>query len=284
MIKLSKTLAISTLLFTFLFSGCGTITPSANLRTSSADSAIQAESLSNPDKTELLSNVNDNAETFSEGVKEPQSASTGSRGNLIYRALAGSRILRSVGYLISAIPVQIKFNKPGKKVDPDPEPRMGSKEVETLLASLQPGDVIQCGNNGSFVHAIFYLGMDEIVHALAQPGNGKKMSGVIEEKLSGYFARVERDKVVVLRPHWTPEKLADALAYAKAQVGKDYDTLFLSDSDDRFYCTELVYSALKHSGVSKVAPHLTKRHWLLVTNEDFRSCPDLEVVYRFRHE
>lgn len=282
--KSSKTLAISALLLSFLFTGCGSLAPSANLRAGGSDSALQAESLSSPDKAELLANVNDNAETFSEGVKEPQIASSGSRGNIIYRALAGSKILRSMGYAITAIPVQIKFNKPGKKLTSDPEPRMGSQEVDALLASLQPGDVIQCGNNGSFVHAIFYLGSDEIVHALAQPGNGKKMIGVLEEKLSGYFARVDRDKVVVLRPRWTPEKLADALAYAKAQVGKDYDTLFLSDSDDRFFCTELVYSALKHSGVSKVAPHITKRHWSLITNEDFRNCPDLDVVYRFRHE
>lgn len=46
-------------------------------------------------------------------------------------------------------------------------PNLTKDEVKEMLDILQPGDVILCGNNGSFVHAIVYVGNGEIVHSLA---------------------------------------------------------------------------------------------------------------------
>ncbi|MNY66720.1 hypothetical protein D3C86_2041930 [compost metagenome] len=58
----------------------------------------------------------------------------------------------------------------------------------------------------------------------------------------------------------------------------------MTDADDRFYCTELVYRVLTRTGVAKVEPHRAKGAWRLVMNEDFRKSPDLAVVYRFNHD
>lgn len=242
---------------------------------------LQAHSLSDTEKADLLSNIDEIAETFSEGTPSRQQTPSGNRGGVIYRSLQSSKILRTLGYGIASIAVKKHFSKPSV---PDNVKPLDEVQSQALLATLQTGDVIECGNNGSFVHAIFYLGADRIVHALAQAGGGKAMQGVCEETLSGYLKRVERDKMVVLRPHWTPDKLAEATTFARAQVGKDYDTLFLMDNDDRFYCTELVYRILTKAGVASVSPHLTKQKWQLVTNEDLRNTADLDVIYRFNHE
>lgn len=199
------------------------------------------------------------------------------KGGFWYQSMVKSSVLRGIGYGLAAWPVKRHFSKPSAK---DTIAPVRGAELEALKASLQPGDVIQCGNDGSFVHAIFYLGDDRIVHALAQAGFGKKSIGVIDETLTAYFNRVERDKVVVLRPKWTPEQLGIAHDYAMAQVGKKYDTLFLTDSDDRHYCTELVYQCLTRAGVAKIQPKVAKFKWRLVTNEEIRRSADLQLVSR----
>jgi|GEM_PF-2028455 len=43
-----------------------------------------------------------------------------------------------------------------------------SDEFKAFKAVLKPGDIILCGNDDSFVHAIVHLGEGRIVHALAQ--------------------------------------------------------------------------------------------------------------------
>lgn len=43
-----------------------------------------------------------------------------------------------------------------------------SAEFKAFKAILKPGDIILCGNDDSFVHAMVHLGQGEIVHALAQ--------------------------------------------------------------------------------------------------------------------
>lgn len=186
--------------------------------------------------------------------------------------------LRTQAYPVAEPLVKQIMLRPGQT---DDVPRMPSARFAEMQRLLQPGDVVQCGNDGSFIHALLYLGNDRIIHALAQPGNGREMAGVVQETLSGYFARVERDQAVVLRPKWKAASLAKARAYAQAQVGKPYDTLFLTDSDDRFYCTELVATTLTKAGVARIEPQLAKGIWQVVTNDDLRRSPDLKVVYRY---
>lgn len=194
------------------------------------------------------------------------------------RDLHRDATLRAQAYAVAEPLVKQYMLQPGKA---DDLPRLSPARLAEMQTILQPGDVVQCGNDGSFIHALLYLGNDRIIHALAQPGNGRGMAGVVQETLSGYFARVERDQAVVLRPTWTATKLAKAKAYAEAQVGKPYDTLFLTDADDRFYCTELVTATLTKAGVARIEPQLAKGIWHVVTNDDLRRSPDLKVVYRY---
>ncbi|MFN8577921.1 MAG: YiiX/YebB-like N1pC/P60 family cysteine hydrolase [Candidatus Sericytochromatia bacterium] len=202
-----------------------------------------------------------------------------SKGGMIFNLLNKSKLAQKVGYLIADYPVRANFNKKSK---PDSTPRINEKQIAELKSLLQPGDLILCGNNNSFVHAILYFGNDVIVHSLATKGNdGRKFTGVIKETLSEYLFRAERDKFVVLRyknlNQPDVQKMAD---YANKQIGKSYDTLFLMNSDSRFYCTELVYhSLLQLPNPPKIFPHKVKLGWKLITNEDFMDSPDFKTVW-----
>lgn len=279
-------LLLATLLATTLLAGCGAPHAGSPLA-SSEPNLITAESVTNQDKAELEATVEELAAQFyadeaaDPGFTSDKPTLNGPRGGLFYRSLIKSKTLRSMANSLSYKVVKRHFSKPGKK---DAIPPINATERQKLFSLLQPGDVIQCGNNASFVHAAFYLGEGRIVHALAQAGFGRDMIGVIEESLADYLDRVDRDKFVVLRPKWTPAQLAEGIAFARAQVGKAYDTVFLTDADDRLYCTELIYHVLVNTGAARVEPHLAKAKWRLITNEDLRKSPDMSVVYRLNHD
>lgn len=274
------------LLVAAVLAGCHQAGPaSAAAARGGAASAFGAEYQLTAEEKETLEQVLKNlGPAFADGaLADPTPGQDiGPKAGILYRALAKNGLMRRAAAKLAEGPVLKHFSKPGTK---DAIPPLSAAERKELDALLQPGDLIQCGNDGSFVHVIFYEGEGTIVHALAQSGFGKKMIGVRREKLAEYLDRVERDKVVVLRPKWTPEALDAAVAYAKAQVGKDYDPLFMTDADDRHYCTELVWAIVTRTGVARVEPHLAgKVHWRLVTNEDIRASKDLAVVWRRNHD
>lgn len=274
------------LLAATLLAGCHQAGPaSAAAARGGATSALATDYQLTAEERETLEQVLQSlGPSFADGAKAAPTPGKdiGPKAGLLYRALARNGLMRRAAAKLAEGPVHKHFSKPGTK---DAIPPLSAAERQELDALLQPGDVIQCGNDGSFVHAIFYEGEGMIVHALAQSGFGKKMIGVRREKLAEYLDRVERDKVVVLRPRWTPETLDAAVAYAKAQVGKDYDPLFMTDADDRHYCTELIWAIVTRTGAARVEPHLAgKVHWRLVTNEDIRASQDLTVVWRRNHD
>ncbi len=203
------------------------------------------------------------------------------KGGMLFNLLNKSRVAQKLGYMLADYPVRAKFNKHGIA---DSTPRINIQETSILKSMLKPGDLILCGNDDSFIHAILYAGNDIIIHSLATKVEGpQKFLGVVKETLTAYLTRSSRDKFVVLRyKGLTPVDLKRAVDYASAQVGKGYDTLFLLNSDERFYCTELVYQSLMHmENGPRVFPHNEKMGWKLITNEDFMDSPDLETVWTF---
>lgn len=198
------------------------------------------------------------------------------KGGILFNLLNKSKIAQKVAYTLSNYPVKAKFNKHGVA---DNLPKINSQQINTLLGVLKPGDLILCGNDDSFVHAILHTGNGQIVHSLAS--KDPKFWGVVKEPLTTYLNRSSRDKFVVLRyKNLDSKELAKSVKYAEEQVGKPYDTLFLMNSESRFYCTELVYqSVMQMSNPPKVYPHKAQIGWQLVTNEDFMDSPDLETVW-----
>ncbi len=176
-----------------------------------------------------------------------------------------------------------EFTKPAQ---PDNVPPLSAQENKQLLQSLKHGDVILCGNNGSFIHGALYIGDGKIVHALAtQPDMKNAFRGVVEESWNTYVRRSERDTVVVLRSKMSAGDILKSIRYARAQKGKGYDSLFLNASDERFYCTELVWKALQvgRSG-PRVYSHKVKYGWSIVSVEDFMDSPDFETVWQRNYQ
>lgn len=154
--------------------------------------------------------------------------------------------------------------------------------MQYLIARLQPGDIILCGNDGSFVHSALYIGQGEIVHALAtQPDSPQRFYGVVRESLIRYTQRSPRDSFVVLRPRNVSQRdIQRASTYALEQQGKGYDSLFLMHPGDRFYCTELVWQALQRmQNKPRVYPQKVRFGWEMVTVEDFMDSPDFQTVW-----
>lgn len=203
------------------------------------------------------------------------------KGGFIFNLLNQSKIARAIVDTVANPVVKKKFNAHGQT---DTIARINPAQIQELLSVLKPGDLILCGNDDSFIHAIFYEGNGSIVHSLAS--KNPKYWGVGKEKLTDYLARSERDKFVVLRyKNLTQSDFLKAQQYANKQVGKKYDTLFLVNDDTKFYCTELVFrSVMEMANPPRIYPHQEKVGWKLITNEDFMDSPDLETVWTLNRD
>lgn len=206
------------------------------------------------------------------------------KGGMLFNLLNKSKTAQKLAYFFLDYPVRYKMNTSSKA---DNTPRINQQQIAELKSKLQPGDIILCGNNNSFIHAILYFGNDVIIHSLAtKVKTSQKFMGVVKESLEEYLIRSERDKFVVLRyKNLEQSDLSKVYDYANKQIGKTYDTLFLLNSDTRFYCTELVYSSLMQlTSPPRVYPHKSKLGWKLVTNEDYMDSPDFETVWEFNRK
>lgn len=222
-------------------------------------------------------------ENFADDVDNGRPAENVSlpRGGFIFERLNNMDTFRKIIYPLSDRAVVREFSKPGVA---DNIPPISPAEVQQLLTQLQPGDVLLCGNNNSFVHAALYIGNGTIIHALAtQPNPKENYVGVVKETLLNYTQRINRDRFVVLRkPGLTSQDVQNMSQYAHQHIGKGYDSLFLLRTEDRFYCTEFVFQALKRtSNPARIFPHRAKYGWDLVTVEDIMDSPDLQTVWTY---
>lgn len=197
-------------------------------------------------------------------------------GEEAFNALNNNDIDKTELYKLSDDYVKKEFGKHGI---PDNIPRITDSQTNQLLGVLKAGDIILCGNDDSFIHTIVYEGNGVIIHSLANLD--PKYWGVVKEPLKTYLARSERDKFVVLRvKNTSSEDITKELEFANKQIGKSYDSLFLFNASDRFYCTELGYKAVTSmTKPVRVLPHKEKYGWQIVSNDDFMDSPDLDTVW-----
>lgn len=160
----------------------------------------------------------------------------------------------------------------------DANPPIDSKELKDLKSKLNPGDIIMTGNNGSFIHAIIYVGQDKdlqaqlekkwnmapgtlngegmIIHSLAADHgaeievNGQKVQqpaggvGVIIDTIERYNGRNPRDVMIAVEVKGATEADRKAvIAEGKKMVGRGYDNGFNTFDDRDIYCTEFVYKS-----------------------------------------
>lgn len=197
-------------------------------------------------------------------------------GEEIFNTLNTNEVDKTDLYKMSDDYVRKEFSKHGT---PDNLPRITDAQADQLISVLKAGDIILCGNDDSFIHTIVYEGNGIIIHSLASID--PKYWGVVKEPLKTYLARSERDKFVALRvKNATEQDIAQELDFANKQIGKLYDSLFLFNSSDRFYCTELGYKSVTSMTTKvRVIPHNEKYGWKIVSNDDFMDSPDLDTVW-----
>lgn len=118
-------------------------------------------------------------------------------------------------------------------------------KVGDVLLTKSDGHFSNLINTGYWKHALVFVGGDKpsIVEAIGE--------GVVKRTLIEMLA--SKDRLVILRPEEklisTEKQMNDYVAYVLQQIGKKYDTSFDSftaSSEDAFYCSELVFSGIKH--------------------------------------
>lgn len=152
----------------------------------------------------------------------------------------------------------------------DALPDIQSAEIQDMKGKLSAGDIVMTGNNGSFIHAIVYVGKDPtlqaqleqkwglepgslkdeglIIHSLAvdDDANGRKAAGtgVVLDTIESYLERHPRDTMIAVEVKGaTAADRKAVIAEGKAMVGRPYDNGFNTFDDKNIYCTEFVYKA-----------------------------------------
>lgn len=151
-------------------------------------------------------------------------------------------------------------------------------EIQNMKDKLAPGDIIMTGNNGSFVHAITYVGQDAelqaqlekkwglkagslngeglILHSLAADNDtevevdGQKVTrkaggvGVIIDTIEQYLERHPRDTMIAVEIDGATERDRKAvIEEGKKMLGRGYDNGFNTFDDENIYCTEFIYKS-----------------------------------------
>lgn len=158
-----------------------------------------------------------------------------------------------------------------------------AKEIREIEYIIQPGDILLRGYihylDGYFIpskfsHAAIATGNKTIIHAVAE--------GVIEEDILRFC---QCDSVVILRPRVPYGDKLKAVEYAKEHIGCSYDFEFNPNTEDTYFCTELVYWCYKDK--IDVEPHIvTKLFGLLkkytIVPDEYLRSQKLDIVYTTR--
>jgi len=105
-----------------------------------------------------------------------------------------------------------------------------------------------------FTHSIIYIGKGKCIHA-----NGKGVQKILLKKIFKVY-----DTLTILRPETDldyDKKIDRCIKFAKKQVGKPYD-YFLKNSENKFYCTNLVNLSFKKGGFDTGLNTLKEFYWL----------------------
>jgi len=118
--------------------------------------------------------------------------------------------------------------------------------IPRLEQFICPGDIIfrryddysstffiGLGTGGFWTHTGICIGDGKVIHALKD--------GVIIEDIRNFC---NCDHVALKRYNYTEERIEKIVAKAKGMVGRPYDFNFDTKTQDKLYCSELIYALL----------------------------------------
>jgi len=145
----------------------------------------------------------------------------------------------------------------------------GSDLRAMLAVGIQDGDILVSRTNGELANVAIPGVMSHLGVIEGQTVYEASTTGVRNVDIIDFF--INKDVIAVLRPNFmTPEQIALQMSYLKAQIGKPYNYDFkFSESDDKFYCTELGYKSIVFG--NKESPFTLRRRLgvLTVSPDDF---------------
>lgn len=135
----------------------------------------------------------------------------------------------------------------------------GAEKISTR--KWEEGDIVFSRSDGGQAEAIIAATGSPITHCgVVFSKNGRLM--VLEAvqpvgmvALDDFISRSTAGTVTARRLRTPPavERFREALTWAEAQVGKNYDARFLWN-DEQLYCSELVWKIYHHAGIELCAP------------------------------
>ncbi len=188
--------------------------------------------------TPLTFNTPSTARTLTDAAPPPPAASAPAPRDAfsVKKAVLGG----IVGFMGRRIPTTVR--------------EISDEQRDHVIGLVQPGDILlstSCDYPG-LARMEFWTVRSDYTHAAIYEGNGKFLEattpgGVKRSDLREYAHG--RQKLAVIRPPYkTAQDREAALEYCRTQLGKEYDSAFnafKAGSDNEFYCSELVYKALK---------------------------------------
>lgn len=158
-----------------------------------------------------------------------------------------------------------------------------------VMGILKPGDIILTTDpayllwetfeyalaKSHFTHAMVYEGYGQVLEATIESGDASVLRWPLEDHLQGAV------RLAIVRPNYKPGDVHRVLEYCRAQLGKPYDDLFDIDheNDEKFYCSSLMYWALKQlpEPIEVEATPMYGRH--VVIPDAFLHLPEARIMY-----
>lgn len=141
---------------------------------------------------------------------------------------------------------------------------LNTNDLRKTKEIIKRGDLILVGDFKTisglfmgkyFTHSLLYIGKGKCIHA-----SGKGVQKILLKKVFKIY-----DTLTILRPekeYDSKETVEKCIKFAKKQVGKRYD-YFLKNSEDKFYCTNLVNLSFKRAGFNTGVNTNRKSYWLI---------------------
>lgn len=170
----------------------------------------------------------------------------------------------------------------GRRI-PTTFPDFTQERRSEISGKVKPGDVLLSADmafpgwgrmefwtvRSHYTHAAF-VGSDK--HVYEAVGNGVQRV-TLDSFLEG------RIKVSVFRPGLSTEDTKKATDYCSDQIGKAYDSVFKTNGDEEFYCSELVAKALAKTDKNPEVPMSKLMGKDFIAPDAFRYLPGVEVVH-----
>ena len=130
--------------------------------------------------------------------------------------------------------------------------------VNQLMAAVQPGDLVFAkgtglvadATKGPWTHVALCIEKGpppKFVEAVGMTGSPGSRGLTRESTFTQFISDTDlavggKPSFAIVRPTDDPQRIAEAIQFAREQVGKPYDFAF-STLNDTYYCSELVYAA-----------------------------------------